>query len=384
MGRDDSPLRDRVIFIEGAPRSGTTWLVTLLATHPEIAGTQAESHLFDYGVDRLFDNLEFRHPTLHGLDRYLTREQLIDLVRDLCDGVLDAMRGHVSEGARYVVKTPVGARRDGLELERKRDCYPDAWYIHVVREREAVARSLARAPFMTDRTEAAGGELWDHCVGTIRGAVGGLERYREVPYEQLRADPSGRAASCSNGSGSTLARPCCRQRAPSRRSASPTWALRHRTRHRGCACPGGCSRGRCARARSRRRSGAGWCSPSRRRCVAASPRPWPRSPTPGSSSSTAAPTAISSTEGDAARAALAQLGEEVFNQRYAGEWWAASGGPGEFFTAVSGRPFWTLFFSRIGGDATRVDVALGLTVEDDVIRRVTVVSAGTLAGRPVR
>ena len=45
MGREGSPLRDRVIFVEGAPRSGTTWLVTLLATHPEIAGVEAESHL---------------------------------------------------------------------------------------------------------------------------------------------------------------------------------------------------------------------------------------------------------------------------------------------------------------------------------------------------
>ena len=62
MGRDGSPLRDRVIFVEGAPRSGTTWLVTLLATHPDIAGVQAESHLFDFGVDRVFDNIEGRDP----------------------------------------------------------------------------------------------------------------------------------------------------------------------------------------------------------------------------------------------------------------------------------------------------------------------------------
>ena len=58
MGVADSPLRDHVIFVEGAPRSGTTWLVTLLATHPEIAGVEAESHLFDFGVDRLLDNFE--------------------------------------------------------------------------------------------------------------------------------------------------------------------------------------------------------------------------------------------------------------------------------------------------------------------------------------
>src|SRR3712207_3808898 len=99
MGVAGSPLRDRVIFVEGAPRSGTTWLVTLLATHPEIAGVQAESHLFDFATDRLFDNLEHRHPTLHGLRSYLDRDQLVDLVRDLCDGVFMAMRDHVAGGA---------------------------------------------------------------------------------------------------------------------------------------------------------------------------------------------------------------------------------------------------------------------------------------------
>src|SRR5438552_17363582 len=85
MGRADSPLRDRVVFVEGAPRSGTTWLVTLLAMHPQIAGVEAESHLFDYGVDRLFDNREHRDARLHGLGSYVEREELLDLARDLCD-----------------------------------------------------------------------------------------------------------------------------------------------------------------------------------------------------------------------------------------------------------------------------------------------------------
>jgi hypothetical protein len=50
MSIASSPLRDHVSFIEGAPRSGTTWLLTLLATHPDIAGSR-ESHLFNFGVD---------------------------------------------------------------------------------------------------------------------------------------------------------------------------------------------------------------------------------------------------------------------------------------------------------------------------------------------
>src|SRR3954452_16926926 len=192
MARAGSPLRDRVIFVEGAPRSGTTWLVTLLATHPEIAGVEAESHLFDFGVDRLFDNLEGRDPTFHGLMSYLDRKELVDLVRDLCDGVLMAMRSHVCPGAAppfVVEKTPISSRPGGLDLARKRDCYPDAWYIHIVRDREAVARSLMRAPWMSDRSYAACAALWDRTVGNARETLGGLPRYREVSYEELRADP---------------------------------------------------------------------------------------------------------------------------------------------------------------------------------------------------
>src|SRR3954451_24712276 len=105
MGLADSPLRDRMIFIEGAPRSGTTWLITLLATHPDIAGVQAESHLFDYGVDCLFDNFEHRDPRLHGLDSFVDRDELVDIARQVCDSVFTAMRNHVSGAStpRFVV-----------------------------------------------------------------------------------------------------------------------------------------------------------------------------------------------------------------------------------------------------------------------------------------
>jgi hypothetical protein len=149
MGVADSPLRDRVIFVEGAPRSGTTWLVTLLATHPEIAGVQAESHLFDYGVDRLFDNFDGRHPALRGLVRYVDRQDLVDLARDFCDGALTAMRSRVSPGAtpQFVVeKTLTSPVKGSLDLARKRECYPDAWYVHIVRDREAVVNPSCARP----------------------------------------------------------------------------------------------------------------------------------------------------------------------------------------------------------------------------------------------
>src|SRR3954471_275304 len=130
MGVGGSLLRDHVIFVEGAPRTGTTWLVTLLATHPEIAGVDAESHLFDFGEDRLFDNFDHRDPDYHGLTKYLERDELVDAIRDLCDTILMAMRAHVSVGPLppfVVEKTPIRRAANGLDLARKAECYPDAW-----------------------------------------------------------------------------------------------------------------------------------------------------------------------------------------------------------------------------------------------------------------
>jgi hypothetical protein len=88
--------------------------------------------------------------------------------------------------------------------------------------------------------------------------------------------------------------------------------------------------------------------------------------------------------GDKGRDALVQLADDVFKRRYVSEWWAAPGaGPGEWWTSAAGVPFSTFFFCGLGGDATRVDIAIGLVLEGDLVRRAVVVSAGPLAGRPV-
>ncbi len=181
MGIADSPLRDRMIFVQGAPRSGTTWLQMLLATHPQIAGVEPESHLFEFGVDRLFDNFEGRRKHLRGLSAYVEREELVDLVRDLCDGLFLTMRSHVrgtSTPDFVVEKTPTSFPQKALDLRRKRECFPDAWFLHVIRDGDAVTRSLMSAPWMPDRSEAACKELWRDCVGYTRECLGDSPRYR--------------------------------------------------------------------------------------------------------------------------------------------------------------------------------------------------------------
>lgn len=192
MGRERSPLERRVVFIEGAPRSGTTLLVSLLAAHSTVAGTVAESHLFDRGLDALFDNHETggadRSPFLSG---YLDRAGLIAASRRFADDALLALREAVKPGAEFVVeKTP--APREGAErtLARKAEIYPDARYLHLVRDPEEVAASLARVPWASQLSRAEALEWHRSAVAAIRSSFSALD-YLELAYEDLSSDPVG-------------------------------------------------------------------------------------------------------------------------------------------------------------------------------------------------
>lgn len=87
--------------------------------------------------------------------------------------------------------------------------------------------------------------------------------------------------------------------------------------------------------------------------------------------------------GDEARDALARLADDTFGRRYFREWWVATDGLSEWWASAPGKPFISVFLSALGGNARRVDLAVCLAVEDELIRRIVVVSAGPLSGRPV-
>jgi Sulfotransferase family len=398
MGIADSPLRDRVIFVQGAPRSGTTWLVMLLATHPQIAGVEAESHLFEYGVDRLFDNLEQRNKNLRGLVSYVHREQLVDLMRDLCDGVFMAMRSNVGGGseAEFVVeKTPTSFRQGSLDLRRKLECYPDASYLHIVRDGDAVTRSLMRAPWMPDRSEEACNRHWRECVGFTRDTLSDHPRYREVSYEELRGDPGKAAGELFDWLG-----------VDSSEETLETVRTLSRERFSELGAPEANGsqlstkqRARKAAREALRRAGRRLLPPEepevdenaalafylvgalRRRDEAALRELTKDSMTLAYRSAEG----DVCTQGDEAREALAGIARQAFWRSYVSEWWAtAPGGPREWWWRGPGQPFWTIFFSAIASDASRVDLAFAITPEDGKVDNLVVVSAGSPAGRPVR
>ena len=50
MSRADSPLRDRMLFLVGAQRSGTNWLQGMLKLHPDVVALPSETQLLSFGM----------------------------------------------------------------------------------------------------------------------------------------------------------------------------------------------------------------------------------------------------------------------------------------------------------------------------------------------
>jgi hypothetical protein len=375
----DSPLRDRVVFVEGAPRSGTTLLTVLLSAHPEIAAVTTESHLFDSGrgVGALFDNLEGEPPHRSHLVGYVSRERLVELVRGLCDGVLEEMRSRVAPQARFVLeKTPAALVRPEVPLARKRECYPDAWFVHMIREPGAVVRSLRRAPWSPDRSRAAS-ERWQRgAVGAIRGVFGDLPRYRELFYEELVADPVAVVEGVFGWLGLECDDPL---RAEVRRLSAERFSelrapvggerasgLRGRTR----AVAGALRRGprRRARVDERPELGEAFAAAIRER----DPEALARVADERLVAEVRTADGDLTAEGDRALAALEALAARLFAHRYLSQAWSVAGG----------QPFTSVLFSGVRADGPRVDLSFTLGIAGSRITRVAVLIAGGLDGRP--
>ncbi len=367
----------------------------MLATHPEIAGIVAESHLFDRGVGALFDN-HARDDRYEGfLANYVSADQLADLVRDLCDGVLLAMRERVKpEAERVVEKTPLPPEGASEVMAAKLAAYPDATYVQVVRERDAVVRSLLRAPW-ADVDEAGAAEWWRSSVEAVRetaGQVGPPGAYLEIAYEELAADPVGTVTGLLRDLGLSTRRGG--PRAARRGLEGADQQLRPPARARlEDAARAGC-RGRGDRARPSprpafsARSPAGPASsaaaspsgapatrssPSARSSppAAATPRSSPGSPIPTSGSSCARGAGDLVAEGEPAREQLLALAATIFRRGAVSEGWGgfAAGGTSSSSLAI------------VYGDGRRADLAFTALVRNGLLERLHVLAAGDPGGR---
>jgi hypothetical protein len=178
---EQSALHERVIVVLGAARSGTTWLHRLLSAHPEVAGT-------DTGETWLFPDVA---PLWADDVRAVAGDALaLSALRGFCDDLFGGLLRTSAGTASYVCeKTPTTV----WQLPFVARLYPDAHYVHVVRDGRDAALSLALT-----RGESAdlgvAATQWVEAVGAIQASARDLSRLREVRYEDLLADPGAAVA----------------------------------------------------------------------------------------------------------------------------------------------------------------------------------------------
>jgi hypothetical protein len=190
------------VFIVGCPRSGTTLLRMMLASHPELS-IPPESHFIPkvWTVRRRYEQggalrVERLARDIMRNDRYrewqLPEEEVWTRLRSLSNPKFaDVIEAFFIAYAAREGKRRWGDKTPGYSLEMVliTKLFPTARFVHLIRDGRDVATSF-RDNFEEIRwTDAA--MVWATRVrkGRAQGRAVGPERYLEVRYEDLVDDP---------------------------------------------------------------------------------------------------------------------------------------------------------------------------------------------------
>ncbi|MGH3239461.1 MAG: sulfotransferase family protein [Spirillospora sp.] len=200
-----SPQTSRPIFVLGCPRSGTTLLQQMLHSHRRIAFPSETLFVHTAYEERCrFGDLE-RARNRRALAEWITRGEhtkfrVLELdADDVIDEIVD---GPPTLGSALAIVFRAYARRHGKpRWGDKRPSYfrrvpmlqrmfPDAQFVHLVRDGRDAVSSLMRMPWFKGDIYAAA-LTWREAVDTGRrlGTRLGPGTFYELRYEDLVADP---------------------------------------------------------------------------------------------------------------------------------------------------------------------------------------------------
>ena len=177
-------------FIVGSPRSGTTWLQLLLSRSPEIA-TALETNLFNQFMRPMVEQWNHDRITgqLTGLTKLLSDEEYRGLLRSTSAFVFAKIAQRRPSATVVLEKTPdhVNYGREILDL------WPEAHFIHIIRDPRSVAASL-RVASKTWASQWASSKISRSCERWIADVSNGrqirsaTQNYHEVFYHELISD----------------------------------------------------------------------------------------------------------------------------------------------------------------------------------------------------
>jgi len=189
-------LADGFFFIVGAPRSGTTLVQAILSSHPHVAiPPETEFFLFfsGEGDDSVGDGELIRYLTSHAwLDQQMDgselerrfREQSDQTVRSLFVQMME-MQSEKYGKPRLGEKSPHHCRH----VERIGRMFPNARFIHMVRDPRDVTASLMKMPWSRGSYLSSARE-WRRLLTEHQRLLEEMDssRYMGVRYESLVAD----------------------------------------------------------------------------------------------------------------------------------------------------------------------------------------------------
>src|SRR3954471_8695447 len=199
------PPSDRPVFVVGCPRSGTTLFRTMLSAHRSIAIPPETRYLMGMYWRRsrigdlrqrevrarlasaIVDDPETRFRVL-GLDGEQVKTEITDGPPTLGSafGIVFRDYAQLFDKPRWGDKRPAYyAFMDELD-----HLFPDAQFIHLIRDPRACVESLKRQEWYPDEA-APCVAAWVHAVRSASksGRKLGPQRYLEVIYEQLVSEP---------------------------------------------------------------------------------------------------------------------------------------------------------------------------------------------------
>lgn len=184
------------VFVLGSAKSGTTWVMQMLNGHPEMVvnGEGGFAWLVAPTIDQTLQSID-KHRAQHANDKPVVAFAPLDrllAIRSILDGRLakyiQSSQDDLSNLKYVGDKTPQHAVR----ISMLRQIYPDAKFIHVIRDPRDVATS---AWFHIGRSDHRSkdelirhfmNEVWPLNVGTARReGPQAPEQYIEVRYEDL-------------------------------------------------------------------------------------------------------------------------------------------------------------------------------------------------------